>query len=326
MMKVAMVGLGGMGSGHYNLYRQMEDVELVGLADVELDRVAGKAAECGARAYSSLTELLANESPDVVDICTPSYTHIDLAVEAMNRGCHVLTEKPAALCAEDVRRAYTCARENGVRFMAAHVIRFWGEYVWLKDTVEKGTLGRLRHLRLWRTGEKPRSSWQNWMLDEKKSGMVPFDLHIHDVDYMVYLLGLPEKVESFEIRGGAVTNYIQSSYRYPEGLEVTAEAGWYSAPLPFNMGYEAIFEGGIAVFRDNLLTLYPNDGTARVVDLNAAEGDMGINLSRSDGYYNEIRYFLSCVENGVEPERVREQELLDVIALLKREHAESYGK
>ena len=106
-----------MGSTHYNLYRMMEDVTLVALVDVERERVEGKAADCGARWYTSFSEMLEKESPDYVDIATPSYTHAELALQALSKGIPVLTEKPAALCPEDVERMYRCAEEHGARII-----------------------------------------------------------------------------------------------------------------------------------------------------------------------------------------------------------------
>ena len=320
-MKVALAGLGGMGSTHYNLYRMMEDVTLVALVDVERERVEGKAADCGARWYTSFSEMLEKESPDYVHIATPSYTHAELALQALSKGIPVLTEKPAALCPEDVERMYRCAEEHGAIFMAAHVIRFWPEYQWLKQAVQSGRYGSLRRLNLWRTGEKPRSSWQNWMLDPAKSGMVPYDLHIHDVDYMVSLLGLPEKVQASEIRDGETTNTIRSVYQYPQGLEVTAEAAWYSCRLPFAMGYEALFDQGLAIYREGRLTWYPNDKEPEAVAAESMEQDglSEINVGNTQGYYNEIRYFIRCVETGAQPVMVKEQELLDTLRLIAAE-------
>ena len=65
--------------------------------------------------------MLEKESPDYVDIATPSYTHAQLAIEAMERGVSVLSEKPAALQPEDIMEVYRCAEKNQVFFMAAHV-------------------------------------------------------------------------------------------------------------------------------------------------------------------------------------------------------------
>lgn len=318
MIKVAMVGLGGMGSTHYNLYRQMEDVELVALVDVEESRVREKAAACGARAYTDFSEMLEKESPDYVDIATPSYTHAQLAIEAMERGVSVLSEKPAALQPEDIMEIYRCAEKNQVFFMAAHVLRFWPEYQWLRAAVQEKKYGELLHLNLWRTGEKPRTSWHNWMLDPEKSGMVPYDLHIHDVDFMIFLLGRPESCSAFEIRQGQTNNYIRANYRYSHGLEVCAEAAWYSGKAPFSMGYEAILEGGVAIFRDGRLLWYPNDQEPQEISQEQCvpQGLSEINVGDTQGYYNEIRYFIRYVEENRFPEAVKEQELLDTLWLI----------
>lgn len=326
-MKVALVGLGGMGTTHYNLYRLMPDVEMVALVDVEFTRIEEKGEECGARCYTSLEEMLKNETPDFVDIATASYTHADIAMQVLKKRISVLVEKPAALCQEDVCALYHCARENKVAFMPAHVIRFWPEYQWLKDAVESGKYGRLRRIDFFRIGEKPRNSWKNWMLDPAKSGMVPYDLHIHDVDYMVYLLGMPETADAFEVRDGETTNFIHVNYRYADGVTASAKAAWYSGKVPFSMGYEALFDTGYAEYRNNQLTWYPNDEELIVIasDSCIPNGLSEINVGDMQGYYNEIRYFIHCMEEGTFPSVIKEEELLNVLKLLEQERKQYYN-
>ena len=242
-MKVALVGVGGMGSVHYGILKEMPDVELVAPVDVVPEKIQAKAAETGARAYLFMEEMLKAEEVDVVDICTPSYLHPELAIQAMKQGKHVLTEKPATLCAEDISRMYSCAREHGVKLMVAHVIRFWAEYEWLKETVDSGRYGKLKDLSMWRIGQRPHGQWENWMMDEERSGLVPFDLHIHDVDFMVHMLGVPEQMDAYEVRDGEDTNMVQSFFIYPnEGIHVDIRAAWYCGRVPFSMGYRALLE------------------------------------------------------------------------------------
>ena len=124
-MKIALVGVGGMGSVHFNIYKGMQDIELVALCDIRMDMLKEKAGDLKVNLYADIDEMLAAEKPDLVDICTPSYLHVEQAIKSMEAGAHVLSEKPISMKKEDVKRAYDCAEKNNVCFMVAQVLRFW---------------------------------------------------------------------------------------------------------------------------------------------------------------------------------------------------------
>ena len=186
MLKVGLVGVGGISGAHIPAWQSMEDVELVALCDVRPEQMT-RYPEL--RQYTDMDDMLAKEQLDLLDICLPTYLHADAAVKAMERGIHVLSEKPVSLKAEDVHRLYETAKRNNVRFMVAQVLRFWPEYIYLKEIYDSGRYGKLLSGRMARLGHMPGWSWDNWMKDESRSGLVPFDLHIHDLDFMVYTFG-----------------------------------------------------------------------------------------------------------------------------------------
>jgi predicted dehydrogenase len=315
-MKISIIGMGGMGSTHYNMLRKMDDLEIVALVDIEEARVLKKAAQCGARAYTDINDMLSSETPDILIVCTPSYLHCQHAVAAMEKGIHVLTEKPAALCAKEIKAMLKCSKDNNVMFMVAFVLRFWQEYIWLKNAHSNNTYGKLLDLNMWRIGQGPLSSWQNWMLDKEKSGLVSFDLHIHDIDFMVYMLGVPVKSEKYEIIENS-THYIDTTCYYECDVRVRSKAAWYTGSVPFQMGYEALFEKGFAIFNNDALTYYPNDGEPIMPENAAGSADSEINVSNTSGYYNELRYFIDCVRSGNKPSIISEDELLATLSLLE---------
>ncbi|MCL2708424.1 MAG: Gfo/Idh/MocA family oxidoreductase [Defluviitaleaceae bacterium] len=313
-MKVALIGLGGMGGCHYGIYNETEGVEIVALVDAEYDRVANKSAECGARAYTEINEMLERESPDIVDICTPSYLHRAHAVAAMGKGINVITEKPAALRLADVEAMFESAKTNGVMFMTAQVIRFWPEYVWLKNAVESGEYGSLINLDMWRFGERPLWSWRDWMNDYEKSGLVAFDLHIHDVDFLIYLLGEPNEPVLLEYNGKNA-HVVETACQFGK-TAARARAAWHNARVPFQMGYEALFEGGCAIFRNDKLTFYPNKAEPFEPPVISELTGSGINVANTSGYRNELLYFIECVKTGKPPEIIKKNELLAALKLL----------
>ncbi len=311
MLKVGFVGVGGISGAHIPAWEAMEETTLVALCDVRqecLDKYPDK------HLYTDFEEMLEKEQLDILDICLPTYLHADYAVRAMERGIHVISEKPVSLNAGDVERVYTAARENHVNFMVAQVLRFWPEYVLLKDIYDSGKYGRLLSGFMSRLGAIPKWSWDNWMKDEKRSGLVPYDLHIHDLDFLVYAFGAPRNTQVHRSRR-TDQDYLSVVYEYPDFF-ITTEASWYAAPYPFSAGFRFQFEKAILAYENNRCMLYEVGGEA--VDLTEdAQGDTGsINLPKSDAYANEIRYFTDCVLGKVFPDRVKPEELDKVIQIL----------
>lgn len=311
MLKVGMVGIGGISGAHIPAWNAMEETELVALCDIRPERLEPYPDK---RRYTDYEEMLNREQLDILDICLPTYLHADYAVRAMERGIHVICEKPISLKAEDVERVYGSARRNNVKFMVAQVLRFWPEYMLLKELYDSGKYGKLLSGAMSRLGGIPKWSWDNWMADEKRSGLVPFDLHIHDLDFLVYAFGAPQNTQLHRAKRPE-QDYMSVVYEFP-GFFVTTEASWYAAPYPFTASFRFQFERAILSYEKGQCILYEEDGT--VTDLTeAAEGDTGgINLPKSDAYANEIRYFTDCVLENKFPDRVKPEELSQVIQIL----------
>ena len=310
MLKVGLVGVGGISGAHIPAWQSMEDVELVALCDVRPEQMT-RYPEL--RQYTDMDDMLAKEQLDILDICLPTYLHADAAVKAMERGIHVLSEKPVSLKTEDVHRLYETAKRNNVRFMVAQVLRFWPEYVYLKEIYDSGRYGKLLSGRMARLGHMPGWSWDNWMKDESRSGLVPFDLHIHDLDFMVYTFGKPKQVSSFRARRPD-QDVFTAVYQF-DGFYVDSEATWYAAPYPFHATYRFQFEKALIVL-DGALTVYEVDGKTFTVGADGGETG-GLELPPTNAYANEIRYFADCVKAGCDADRVKEEELETVVKILK---------
>jgi len=231
----------------------------------------------------------------------------------------VLSEKPMALDLKKAREMLKTAEENGIQLMVAQVLRFWPEYVYLKKLYEEGTYGKLRQARFTRISERPRWSWENWMMDKRKSGLCPLDLHIHDADFILHAFGKPKKVKSFGMEEGEIISYISANYLY-DGMIIQAESAWYDSPIPFSMSYRVAFDRAVLEFADNKLILYPLKGEQEEVKLESLkEMDTGINISSVEGYYAEIKYFLDCIRNNEKPQISSPESTLESIELVLRE-------
>ena len=291
MLKVAEIGMGGISGAHAPVWQRMEDVELV--ADFE--------------------EMLANEQIDILDITLPTFLHVEYSIKAMERGINVICEKPISLNPDEVKLVYDTAAKNGVKFMIAHVLRFWDEYELLKEIYDTGKYGKLLSGSMERIGQIPKWSWDGWMTDESRSGLVPFDLHIHDLDYMVYAFGKPKSHVSYRSKRPE-QDFFCVTYDY-EDFFITTQASWYASPYPFSARFRFQFEHAV-VANEGGLKIYEDNGNVLTISGDAYGSDV-INLPTTDAYANEIRYFTDCVKNNVEPTKVKADELEEVVRILK---------
>lgn len=312
MLKVAVVGVGGISGAHIPVWEEMEDAELIALCDIrpeQMEEYEGK------NHYTDFEEMLNNEEIDILDICLPTFLHADYAIKAMERGINVICEKPISLNEEDIDRVYSTAEKNNVKFMVAQVLRFWPEYELLKEIYDTKKYGKLLSGTMTRLGCYPRWSWDGWMMDEKRSGLVPFDLHIHDLDFMVYAFGIPEI--KYQYRSKLPDqDFFTVNYDFGD-FSINTEASWYATCYPFTAQFRFQFEDAIVANENGKMMIYLRDDEK--IDLSEeAEGDTGnINLPKSDAYANEIHYFFDCVVNNKPVEKINSEELRGVLKILK---------
>ncbi len=311
MLKVGLVGVGGISHSHIDAWEKMEDANLIAMCDIRPERMEKFPDK---HRYTDFDEMLANEEFDVIDICLPTYLHADFAVKAMEKGINVITEKPISLKEEDIDRVYKTAEKNNVKFMVAQVLRFWPEYELLKEIYETKKYGKLLSGTMTRLGCYPRWSWDGWMMDEKRSGLVPFDLHIHDLDFMVYAFGMPKVAHQFRSKLPD-QDFISISYDFGD-FQINSEASWYATSYPFTAEFRFQFENAVVANENGKMLIHLRDD--KKIDLSEeAEGETGdINLPKSNAYANEIRYFADCIINNTPVKKVQPEELRCVLNIL----------
>lgn len=311
MLKVGLVGVGGISHSHIDAWEKMEDAELIAMCDIRPERMEKFTEK---KCYTEFDEMLAENEFDVIDICLPTYLHADFAVKAMEKGINVITEKPISLKEEDIDRVYKAAGKNNVKFMVAQVLRFWPEYELLKEIYKTKKYGKLLSGTMTRLGCYPKWSWDGWMMDEKRSGLVPFDLHIHDLDFMVYAFGMPKVAHQFRSKLPD-QDFISISYDFGD-FQINSEASWYATSYPFTAEFRFQFEDAVVANENGKMLIHLRDD--KKIDLSEeAEGETGdINLPKSNAYANEIRYFADCIINNTPVEKVQPEELRCVLNIL----------
>lgn len=313
MLKVGLIGCGGISGAHVPAWMAMEDVNLVAVCDIRPEK---SARYPGPKSYTDFDKMLDENNFDIIDVCLPTFLHCEYALRALKRGINVISEKPISLKESDVALLYSTARENNARYMVAQVLRFWNEYEILKQIYDTGKYGKLISGAMWRLGGYPSGGWNNWYHDKELSGLIPFDLHIHDLDFLIYAFGEP-KGFTCNRKERPDQDYLSAVYDYGDFF-ITAEASWYKAKYPFYMGFRFQFEEAVVALERDGFTIYDCAGNRMKPCEAGSENESDFELPSSDAYANEIRYFADCVKFGRPVEKVTEESLLAVLKILNK--------
>ncbi len=331
MLRIGIIGCGGISNVHNQSIKALSKskaVELVAVSDVRREQCESLAKLWqNVAIYDDAQEMLDKENLDVVHVCVPSYLHTKYAVMAIEKGCHTLIEKPVCLTEDDMKLLEEAQSKSSVKIMVGQVLRFFNEYLFLKDAYDKKTYGELQSFVMKRLSPLPNWGHDDWFSDPEKSGTVMCDLHIHDSDFVRFMLGEPSDLEVNSLYKGnqpiqSITTYIFEN----KNLLVSAEGSWNNpANLNFEAGYRAVFEKATVVYNSNLtqtVSVHSQDEISypdlKNRDLPSFEGE-GINFNAIEPYYNEIAYFIDCIENDKPIERATLSEGIKSVRLVKRE-------
>lgn len=318
MIRIGIVGTGGMGTVHYTNYQYIDNCKVAAVCGS-----AEKAGAWGVSHYSDIAAMAQAEALDVIDICTPTFLHYEQVKEAL-KYCSVICEKPLTLTEKEARELFSEAKKTGRHLYVAQVLRFFPEYKLLEKMVREKTCGNILDGCFWRLSAKPAWTSGGWMTDRKKSGLVPFDLHIHDLDFLVSLFGMP-KSES-HTRAQAPDDDMAQQYRFLYEFEqdgapvnVCAEASWYRGNYPWSAGYRVCFENGVLEARGGAVTLYREGKEPEILDTSEKRLiPTGINIPPTGVYLEELEHFLSCLQRDEDSPSIRAEEVTGVLSILEK--------
>ncbi|MFB3903774.1 MAG: Gfo/Idh/MocA family protein [Acidobacteriota bacterium] len=297
-IKVAVIGVGAMGSHHARIYAEMQDVRLVGVADLDRTRAATIARRYGTTGYSDYGTLLDRAKPEAVTVAVPTRHHLPVALEVMQRGIHLLLEKPISYTLEEGQQIAKCSSEAGVQLMIGHVERFNPAIIQLRDRVNSGEAGKVFQMDARRQGPFPARP-----IDV---GVV-VDLAVHDLDVIRYVSG-QEVIRLYAETERRIhsdnEDLLTGVLRLRDGTVATLTINW----LTPRKVRELEVTGELGMFRVNYLTqdlFFFQNGCAE-----AAKGDwdsMHVFRGVSEGCM--IRY---AVEKR-EPLRIEQEAFLNAI-------------
>ena len=327
-LKGILVGCGFMGGMHAQIYKSLPGVEIVAAVDGRIAESEAKLEKlgCPAPVYAELSEALAAVECDFVDVCLPTHLHANHSIEAIEAGKALFCEKPLALSLEEADAILAAAKANGTFAQVGHCIRFWPEYMRLMEYHKNGDGGKLLSLSLVRRAGRPDYGIENWLNDESKSGGAVLDLHIHDTDFVLALLGQPKSVKSSVTRDFSGPVHVFSLMEY-DSVTVCSEGGWnYPKSWGFQMAFHAIYEKAVLDFDSSNgkgLTICEGETPPRpldVVQTDAGESQSGEgNVSDLGGYLNELTYFVDCLRSGKAPAIATLEDARESLALTLKE-------
>ena len=199
-LRFGIVGCGVIGKTHAAAVSTLADAELVGVADVVLERARALADTCGTAAFPNLSTMLAAVDLDVVTICTASGLHGEGAEEAMLAGKHVIVEKPLEITLPAIDHLLEVQRAAGVKLAVMSQHRYDPAARRVHELIADGAFGTVvlanAHIHWWRSQEYYDSGeWRgSWALD---GGGVLMNQSIHSIDLLQWFMGPVESVSAY---------------------------------------------------------------------------------------------------------------------------------
>lgn len=247
--RIAIIGLGGMGTWHLNKLETLNEPEVAGIWDIKEAR-REYARSRNVFVYDNLEALLADETVDMVLIATPNDMHKPLAIQAMEAGKHVISEKPITISSADLQEMIAVSEKTG-KFLCVHQNRRWDEdFLTVKEILKEGRLGPV--FRIESRVQGAHGIPGDWRQEPEKGGGMILDWGVHLLDQAL-LLYPDAKIETVYATVTNVTN--------------TKVDDGFSADLGMSNGVHILVEVGTS----NFITLprwvvQGTDGTAVIED------------------------------------------------------------
>lgn len=313
-IRVGIAGIGFMGVTHFNAFKKVKGARVVAIAETDDKKrtgdwsdVRGNFGSGGGivdlskyKVFARFESMVADPDIDLIDICLPTPFHTKMTVYALQAGKNVLVEKPISTNLRDADLMIGAARKARRHLFVGQVLRYFPEYRYLKSLASSGKYGKLLAAHFRRIIAMPDwgTAGKSWFADTKKSGGAGVDLHIHDVDYVMHLLGKPKSVSATGVPGTNGTwDYLAAQYSFGKGgPAISSEGGWIAAKgLPFEQSYEAYFEKASVLFNSS-------HGPLTLVDSKGNKTQP--KLPTQDGFVAELSAIINPLLSGEEPKEL----------------------
>ena len=197
MLNFGLIGCGQIAERHAAQMKKLGN--LVAVCDIDEVKLAHFSMSNNAKGYSHINDLLENErSIDLIAICTPNYLHAPHSIACLQKGVHVLCEKPMAINSEDCKKMIAAAELSGKNLFVVKQNRFNPPVAAVKKLVDKNGLGSIYSIHLnclWnRDAEYYKSEWKG---KKEKDGGILFTQFSHFIDLLYWMFGDVKEVKAF---------------------------------------------------------------------------------------------------------------------------------
>lgn len=300
MLRVGILGAGGMGNVHARQYRKMADVDLVFFEPDGARRERFQGTWDCAPADSADAVL---KGCDVVDVCLPTDLHLEFGLKAIAEGKALFMEKPIAGSLEDAAQLIEAADRAGVPLMPGQVVRFFPEFREGQRLVADGVVGTPAAARTRRGGLAPTGGAGNWFMDHARSGGVLLDLAVHDFDWLRWTLGEVRSLyaRSLGAQTGTGPDYALTTLAFDSGAIAHVEATWMD-PSGFRTTFEVCGSNGMIEYDSrHTPTLRTHLAPPKEGDPPRRGGNEAPLAPTDDPYYRQLKSFLDAVREGAKP-------------------------
>lgn len=199
MIKFAIVGCGHIAKKHAEAIEKTENAKLVAVCDKIPESMQYYKEKYEVQTFTDLSDMLHEDNKiDVINICTPSGFHANIAIQAAKAKKHVVVEKPISLTLNDADAIISACRENDVKLTVVHPNRFRPAIKVLRELMDAGKLGKLSHADATVRWNRNQAYYDQapWRGTKDLDGGVLMNQAIHNLDLLVWLMGDIDQVYS----------------------------------------------------------------------------------------------------------------------------------
>ena len=191
-LKIGIIGCGGIANGkHMPALRQLPNVEMVAFCDIIVERAEKAKVDFGtpdAKVYENYKDLIADESIDVIHVCTPNRSHSFITVDALDAGKHVMCEKPMAINSEEALKMIEAAKRNNKKLTIGYQSRYRADSQYLKAECEAGNLGEIYYAKAHAVRRRAVPTWGVFLNEYEQGGGPLIDIGTHALDLTLWMM------------------------------------------------------------------------------------------------------------------------------------------
>ena len=299
MINVAVIGVGNMGKHHARVFSEMKEANLAAVCDINGIKGREIAGKFKCKFYSDYKKMIESEELDAVSVVVPTKYHKNVAISCIDKGMHVLIEKPISDTLESARAIIDASKNKNVKLAVGHIERFNPAVRKLKHIIDGGELGNITTAISRRVGTMP---------PQIRDANVIIDTAVHDIDIFNYLFD-KKPIETYTIAGHALLknreDYADILLNY-EGANAFIQVNWITPIKIRNLSVTGTMGYAELNYITQELTIFRNivekklDTFEDVVEFSTPK-KTSISIERQEPLKLELKNFIESIEKNESP-------------------------